>query len=1532
MKNKMNFKIKGMQRDLSKTNFNPEYSFENNNIRFITNDENSLMEITNERGPKDLSISINGNVLGYCYIKELNIIVIFSHDNNNDYISIYEVNNNNYYSIFKGNLNFNDNNHIQTIYNIENDILTKVYWIDGINQPRVIKLIKGETYTCQKSSFDFIPKMSLKEKVTINKINSGGGIFPVGVIQYIFTYINRYLQESNIFYVSPLYYLNKDNKGTQVGTTINNAFNININNADSNFEAIKIYSLIRTSVDSTPITKEVATINITKDDISNIKEYTTPVTTPTTTTISVVIQRLNANGVKFSEYNLNLNTVNDWLNKLESGASKLKIIITSRDNNIITINIPTNRFYYKLINTGVYWEFSIKNYTDSILDIEKEFITNSISYTDYNASGSSIEPTDLLYKGGKIIIPNTLAVKNNTMFFGNLQYKDTVIPIDIAIKAKELAVNMKMYNNNIDNIYFKSIKSDYNNKGYYNYKNQLEYNSRQIKHFKYLEWYRLGIQAQLPNGEWSKPIHITDKQCTTPPINKGTENYFPIFYCDIKDIKDALIKVGYINVRPVIVYPKLADRECKCQGVLCPTVFNMGDRINNTPTVQSSWFYRPYSLYTIVNDSNTKLDRETSEFNNTGNYVEYRHYMPIPTNKAKNAEIQNIYSPGDVKNTDGVSDDEYVQRNKENYYVDCSIVTLHSPDIEFDNEIRTADLSKCKLRIVGYVEINAFHPNVEIVTSTPTLQYKLGDNVTSYNAIGFMNPLSKVSLDNNDKVGSHTLTADLLWYDEVYARQFDNNTNNYICAFAVYPWQRSGSLNNQKYADANNYLSAKLQYKKWYNLRFSNKTQYLTNSNPTNNKDIYNSVYNCQGGYYAGGVSDIKIWDSSELTAIKLKAPKIYTYNNTDNTYTLIDSNTQDIIYYGNIDKYSVGNYLGAKKLGYPIICGYKLIPTYNSTFNREELYNANRVEIYDIKDGNNRITDDNNTTSYSPVRIKYKSTPHAVLAFNYVNVNNILHESILPTYRTFLNANYSYGYAVPNSKYPTVFNSKVTKCVNNTVNNNNSYNAIISMMDNIPNSGFLWLGEIYDDTIDNKYRFGGTTDSALEQNEWLVCGDSINITDNKQEYTVKWEEGDTYYQRYDNLKTYPYTNEDENSVIEVLSFMCETRINIDGRYDNNRSTFDGRGLNNSNFNLMEYIYSQKDNFFTYRGNDYVKDLPNNYPNLITWTKSKENGEITDTWTNITLASTLLSDTTKGKLESITSYNDQLLIFQDNAIGQLMYNENVQISSTAGVPIEIANSNKVSGVRYLTNSIGCQNKWSIVEGLKGLYFIDYNNNAIYSTNGSNIVNMSETLGFNTWSKSNINNTTNYISIYDKHNNDVLFISNNNCLAYSELLGCFTSFYKGYSNQRYLVNTNNKSLWLNSSIYEHNNGEYNKFFNRTLEYNIEIIANQEPIKDKIFDTIEFTADKFNDNTLVDTLPFNKLSVYNEYQNANIYLQYTKDKPSNIKKKFRIWRINVPRDSSNNRDRMRNIWLDIKLSNISSDTYKMIFHDISVDYYV
>lgn len=48
----INWKTKGMNRDMSVSAFNPEFAFENHNLRLATNEGNTMMSWVNERGTK----------------------------------------------------------------------------------------------------------------------------------------------------------------------------------------------------------------------------------------------------------------------------------------------------------------------------------------------------------------------------------------------------------------------------------------------------------------------------------------------------------------------------------------------------------------------------------------------------------------------------------------------------------------------------------------------------------------------------------------------------------------------------------------------------------------------------------------------------------------------------------------------------------------------------------------------------------------------------------------------------------------------------------------------------------------------------------------------------------------------------------------------------------------------------------------------------------------------------------------------------------------------------------------------------------------------------------------------------------------------------------------------------------------------------------------------------------------------------------------------------------------------------------------
>lgn len=555
-------------------------------------------------------------------------------------------------------------------------------------------------------------------------------------------------------------------------------------------------------------------------------------------------------------------------------------------------------------------------------------------------------------------------------------------------------------------------------------------------------------------------------------------------------------------------------------------------------------------------------------------------------------------------------------------------------------------------------------------------------------------------------------------------------------------------------------------------------------------------------------------------------------------------------------------------------------------------------------------------------VRIQYKTTPHAIL-----NISN-------------------------DSSEHSVFYTDDISGINHEYGN-------------------VLVGELLNSSYSDETKFKGRinnrpTETSMYENTWYIAGDIIKLP-TSGEINIKWTKGDTYYQRYDCLKTYPYSHEAKNSIVDVLSCMIQTRINLDGRYDKNRCS-DILHIEPNNFNKLNDVYSQADNFFTYHKLDPDR-FQNTFSNLITWGKQKNFGESVDSWTNIHLVNTLDLNGALGDITALKLWNNRLLAFQQKGIALIKYNENSMIPQITGAPIELMNSGKVTGKEYLTNQFGCQNEWSIVNAKSGLYFSDDYNHKLYVLSDG-IKCISDEFGFKSYLKNkkysgiwkpNRTAGTTLRTYYDQQLGDIYFTDGTDCLTYNETASLFTSFYDyidaGNKKLFDFINIENKNYWILNDFtqsvplfYEHRAIDNLNIFDSNKGYEIELTSNIDPHIDKIFDTVEIRGDAYISNNLqsgynivegvnTTSLPFDKLQVSNEYQDTGEQtLNFIKDKPysstSNMKQKFRIWRAAIGRNKKNNqntRDRIRNYWSRIKLIKTATSNLRAKIHDIIVNVY-
>ena len=1499
---KQNFNaIKGMRQDVSPSKANPEYIFDAKNIRLTARGKDTLLSISNEQSSVDTGIVLTG-LAGYCIFNDY--IIAFCRysikGNISEYIERISLNADNQlvgeiiyssWDVESSNKYLNFNNNMQTLGIYENENIQKVYWVDGVNQPRVINIVKDKLLnvsldTLRKSynanSFDFVPKLQLQEEVTVENTIEGNGRFSSGIIQYAFTYYNKHGQESNIFYTSDLNYVTFPDRGGKPDDLISNAFKITINNLDSNFDYVRIYSIHRTSINATPEVKKVmdlpvANYNAAQDIYTEIYMVEPDINSRVLLTLD--------NGKTWQD----LSSYSPFIQTIEKGAitenyniipqgseefyvfdrdtfynDERKLIIEVEDL-VITFNDQCQKIYISKENYSSKKRLIIANdngtqevETGSKLKlITSKSVANTLTFVDNNTTGESVDPTFLLYVGGEDITATTLSQKDNTLFLGNLSLKRPSIDNNLKkLLTPEYNATLLKWEPKLSITQdLRTVKVLGSGSVYYKYGNQLTAGNTST--FKVREHYRLGLQFQYNNGKWSEPIPINydytvedtyykqgsgvNKSAYHPSVDytalggaaKGYQLKYslPYLYTELTtDIQEQLIELGYKKVRAVVVNPSLQDRKVILQGMMCPTVSTNENKENHNPDAQSSWFLRPFNVPEEIEydgtirlgDSRHVLTNGCGNISNTNSHsLKYIHQISGTLKGYHTNGNQSTLYPysTEIEFGNNISEAHY-----ENllFRVNQNVLTVHSPDIEFDDSIYSIDQNKFSIRKVGKVEFDSNLGDISIQTSSPTIDSK---------SAGFIHATtSSLVNDTKKREGGRTLCSGFYYEDYIVdedgsGTKFAGWQDQGVKQFFVCPWQSSGSLNNDCNRPANTGArSAVLKRKVISNIKTSFDNAW------TNTSDLVSDA-------------QVGIFNSNEVSLLKVDGQ----------------------VYYGNVDTLIVPRGTYSKVLTSATSGGRD----HDITTISESYYNAGK-EVTQLK------------LSAASIRMKYKSTPH--LVFNYSNSTGLTD-------------------------------------------------------DKSSNKAYLYLVEVYRNEITNP--FGGTSDAALKANQWIPSGPAVPLSSTNKA-VVQFLHGDCWYQRYDCLKTYPFTNEDENSIVEIGSFMVETRVNIDGRYDRNRGLSSNLNITPQNFNLLNDIYTQQDNFFNYRTLDKDFYKLNNFPNTITWSKEKTLSEDVDTWTNVTMANTFDLDGNLGQVISIENYNNELYCFQNKGISRILFNNRVQIPTGDNIPIEISNGYKVQGKVYLSNTVGCQNQKAIKVTPNGIYFSDLNNSGIYLLNQQGMQDISTPRGFTNWVK---NYQPNEI-YYDAANGDLYIIGkvygDKQCICFSEKLNEFTSF-MDYDFTYGMFNFNGDFYSCHAGtgqLYKLFSGDdYNKLLGTITPYHITYIANQNPTNDKIFNTIEFRGDSLNtndklikgtDTKMPNICPFNKLTVWNEYQKGEETLNRIYGRPSNLKEKFRTWRANIPRDESNHRDRIRNPWAYIKLEG-SNNTNRMQLHDLQVYYF-
>ena len=1057
------------------------------------------------------------------------------------------------------------------------------------------------------------------------------------------------------------------------------------------------------------------------------------------------------------------------------------------------ITIPKNSMYYKCFvvhSSSLTADKQVYDISDSIV---VDTTNKTTVFVDTIKNRKATDSDFLINLIDNAITFKTSTIKNNVKFVGNIAYQDELNgqPSDKLVEyAKALKIEPVLLASTIasdqkyGNLPTESYKNPNDTEVTYvsNIANKYMVHKSNT-HFKGGEIYRTGIQLQDKYGHWSNVIYLKDIE-VDKYIQTGVSYFLQFPYIQINQeatdiafvkFRNKAIAEGYINVRPVVCYPDVNQRKVLMQGVVNPTIFAYTDRADATVYGMTSYLWRfmntidgmytwNYKFNGSKNDSTTTIDLQRTpsspnfsagpsaykygnlipnyaiksqtveddgtikkidyfindgfleplsgnppSYNNfqsgklkgtvftpdgsnvfsckhtTPQLVENRHFFPIPNRNEYNAEYV-IRNPGNTIRWYGIKLSTTHQKGPD-LAIDTSLISFFSPELEFDATLFNLDYTSVKCRIIGYIPITGYYDYIDTELDMAHKDLKTS-NITKHIVQG---PLAATYYTTLNPYTSYLFKKDGTNYSSAY-RMYQGGIH-----FFDTPTFLSGTKSS--------YSKIKTKLRTLYH--YSNRTEYFSTVN-----------------------------DFVELSNLSSKSATPTTIYKALNNDTLIDNS----LYKKDVDTTLVTSEQNVQ------------IP-YLNTNDGEIIASVTAHAVMPSgslapKWGKGLLNEfttlsDDTCKSNNGIGFKFKSLQHLVIK---INPTKPEYSIGLPRFKygdaTNLQTRYIDDYAssinsMLNIK-PYIFDSLIKEVVQPIITTDEIPEylslrdtegdgiAFDDITNSYPYNGYLWLVELYRDNITEDNCFNGNSENSLENCQWCVCGLPKNIeTSNNLLYG--W--GDTYYCRYDCMKTTMYTEEDTNQIIDTLSFMCETRINIEGCYDLYRKPDIAKYARFSNHNLLNDVYSKLSDNIVLPYINTNKLYVDSFPYNIMWSTEKFIGETLDSWLKFHSLNTISLQGEYGIITKLITFKDNIICFQPDAVSVLNYDSRLAMTAEdSTMNVVMQNSKKVEGFEYLTTSYGCSNTNSVCMTDNYLYFYDIKRNCLVRFDGKTFVNLTELKG------------------------------------------------------------------------------------------------------------------------------------------------------------------------------------------------------------
>lgn len=1538
----MNKKVKytntGMRQDISNSKFDNQYYFEGMNIRVLSTNNQSSGAITNTKG-NELLLTIpipnidkinkiihynnkqlfytnveidnlnNSNlpqqIIANCKIK--NGFIIFS-TNNNGLDCIWQLIDETFELklLYLRNLNFSTEKPIQILNNYENAKIDKIYWVDGYEQMKFINIHHSidnedleELIDLSSVSINIISDVNFNN-INIDEINYGGN-HTSGMIQYAYSYYKINGSESTLSPLSIIIPLGKNNnQGGNLNEIVGTIPKIVIDNIDQRFTNLKLYAIKYTSLNEIPKVSVIADRNII--GLNNFTYYDD----------GKILYDSSLENILFLYGKMIIpKHIESKNNRLFAFNYKDRVYKLNLKNN----NLDTRAFSFPINSNNVNIYSNISNYDEN---------TNLVS-GNYN----------------------------NITYFNNI-LNPNFLPFNHACINGNYNLNKYLPNSSIlggEGYYLKYeiIRTTENKNEVYDY-----------RFFKDNELYRIAIQFYNKYGLKSTPNWIADFIVTSDNLEINNLSGFyagikitlkPEFYVWLNTSSNFLNDNGIYDefLKPVGFKLLRADRTNTDKSIINQGIINGMISISDAIGFEDS----NNQIYDRANKG-VKMPSLMRRFDN---YLcpMYKNLTYDRLDNARWGQHPQWKSGTDVNGSveafTGIAGSGN-SADKSSLYQFNQLMQFYSPEtlFEINNNIEVN-----KLKVIGGIYNNfnfsksrienwqeaIFYTFQNINNALSSYDIKANTSAGDLMKRGIFGPDINRSSSDRKEVGTYQFFRE-------YTGSFYKNTNNNI--YDIYG-KPELTLLNQNVKKYNN--DANLTYINNF-LPFKGDELNSSGEDPTSIEEIVSQGSKCIT-FALGTENDLtenrptieKLFNDSSIKTLIENSPINI---NTTAPLDIVVAKYEDILSLSFVNKYvgvlennnvyfnndtiTVVNIFNNENVNliFDSISSYNteaLSTTDDWTGLKVAIVDSITNKIYNINNqttGLAGLTDTTQTFDYLNPLPSGSINKYLFTLTDFYNLNN----SVLPN-------NYIVGVIENNIKYKW-------NTLTNTWENLGTFT--IPIIDEEFKGGVGLIVELINDEklkyIGNYY--GGNSYEAKTKTIYVEASKYFKIDNTISNYIIN-DPGDIFVQNYSILRISKTERLPLNSsfkrISEIIKVRLESTVNQNKRNDDSNENIEGIWQpSQEDYHVYNRVYSQQSNLL--KSQDFSYEVKQNelYDASIIATSQKIPGEIIDNFTNFEINNTMHLEGKYGSINAVIKHNDEILTFQDNAVAQISINPRVQIQDQNGITLKLGTGNLLDKYIYINSNSGTLNKWGVISTNSGIYYYDTINNSLNNIQNGKI---SDLKYLHSFFQKNINNTfikkDNHILkqgiqfSYDYLNNDIYFtfLQSDSSLTinFNELQNEFVSlhsfkpsFYFNRGNTFLTTNVNNNKL------YEHKEGIYNKYYDNYYPSYVIYNLNPEPDFECVFDNINFKSESYLNNIDQPLITINNIQCYNEYQDSGL-IPLINGRNNNLRRKFRDWNAIIPRDG---RNRIRGPYSKLKLQFDNINNYKLILHDIVLDYTV